>query len=293
MPSPLVSVIIATYNWSPVLPYAIGSVLSQTMLDFELIVVGDHCSDDSEQVVSAIKDPRVKWINLPINTGHQAGPNNRGLQEAKGEFIAYLGHDDLWLPHHLQCMTDTLEETGGDVAHSLVLSIAANKETASPVLPMPQYGIPGPPSCSVYRRSVTDRIGGWRDYREMKMPPEIDIFRRAQAAGFKVVFVPRLTTIKLPALHRKDVYRDRPCHEQAYWSNRIHSDQNFEAVQLARMIASGEVTRALPVRQLIRILAEELMKRISWRLTRISGHKAIFWSGKGAGIDSQKKYKGL
>jgi glycosyltransferase involved in cell wall biosynthesis len=58
MPLPRVTVIIPTHNWSTVLPYAINSVLAQTMPDFELIVVGDACTDDSEQVVAAIKDPR-------------------------------------------------------------------------------------------------------------------------------------------------------------------------------------------------------------------------------------------
>ena len=82
--SPLVTVIIPTYNWSAVLPYAINSVLRQTMADFELLVIGDGCTDDSETVVGSIRDPRLRWINLPSNTGHQAGPNNRGLAEARG-----------------------------------------------------------------------------------------------------------------------------------------------------------------------------------------------------------------
>jgi len=99
--SPRVSVIIATYNWSSVLPYSIGSVLRQTMQDFEILVVGDGCTDDSEAVVAAIGDPRIRWFNLPANSGHQSAPNNEGLRQARGELIAYLGHDDLWLPHHL------------------------------------------------------------------------------------------------------------------------------------------------------------------------------------------------
>lgn len=58
MPSPRVTVIIATYNGSSVLRYAIDSVLDQTMRDFELLVVGDRCTDDSEQVVAYnCKDP--------------------------------------------------------------------------------------------------------------------------------------------------------------------------------------------------------------------------------------------
>jgi hypothetical protein len=171
MASPRVTVIIATYNWSTVLPYAIGSVLNQTMRDYELLVIGDGCTDDSEQVVAAIKDPRVRWINLPANTGHQAGPNNRGIEEAKGEFVAYLGHDDLWLRHHLQCMTDKLDETGAGVAHSLLARILPGRDIGMPVMPIPEHGMGGPPSCTMYRRSVTDKIGGWKNYRELNVAP--------------------------------------------------------------------------------------------------------------------------
>jgi glycosyltransferase involved in cell wall biosynthesis len=291
MASPRVTVIIPTYNWSTVLPYAINSVLAQTMPDFELIVVGDACTDDSEQVVAAIKDPRVRWINLAVNTGHQAGPNNRGLQEARGEFIAYLGHDDLWLGHHLQCTTDTLEQTGAGVAHSLLMNISPGEEIGMPVLPIAEVG--SAPSCTVHRRSVTEKIGGWRDYRSLDIPPESDLFQRALAAGFEAVFVPRLTALKFPALTRKNVYRDRPNHEQAVWLDRIRSDPDFEPTYLARMIMSDQAVRTMPARKLVRILAREFWERLAWRLTRRSGHRAIFWTAKGAGIELQKKYKGL
>src|ERR1044072_530455 len=106
---PKVTAIIPSYNWSSVLPYSIGSALRQTFLDLEVLVVGDGCTDDSESVVQSIGDERVRWINLPANTGHQSGPNNEGLRQARGEIVAYLGHDDLWLPHHLSCMWEALE----------------------------------------------------------------------------------------------------------------------------------------------------------------------------------------
>src|SRR5690349_724308 len=155
MNSPRVTVIIATYNWSSVLPYAIGSVLDQTRQDFELLVVGDGCTDDSEHVVAAIGDPRVRWINLPSNTGHQSGPNNRGLQEARGEFIAYLGHDDIWLKHHLECSIAMLEETGADMSQTLALRVLPGNTIGLPIM-----RLGGAPSTRVHRRMVTDKIGG-------------------------------------------------------------------------------------------------------------------------------------
>ena len=92
---PQITVILPTYNWSSVLRYAISIVLRQTFTDFELLVIGDSCTDDSAQVVAEAGDARVRWIQLPENKGHQSGPNNVGLRQARGEFIAYHGHDDL------------------------------------------------------------------------------------------------------------------------------------------------------------------------------------------------------
>jgi glycosyltransferase involved in cell wall biosynthesis len=291
--SPLVTVIIATYNWSTVLPYAINSVLRQTMDDFELLVIGDGCTDDSEKVVTSMADPRVRWINLPSNTGHQAGPNNRGLAEAKGEFIAYLGHDDLWLGHHLECMIAALQSSGAGVAVSLLSRIFPGKRVGSPLFPGPNGVSGGPPCCIVYRRSVTDRTGGWRDYRELRLPPDADLFSRAKAAGFATVFVPRLTALKFPASVRKNVYRDKPSHEQAWWFEQIRSRPDFEPSHLIEMMVEDEVARAMPARVLFRILIEQVIKRLAWRLSRKSGLNALFWTAKGGGIEHAKKYKGL
>jgi glycosyltransferase involved in cell wall biosynthesis len=288
MSSPRVTVIIATYNWSTVLPFAIGSVLGQTLADFELLVVGDGCTDDSEQVVSAIRDPRVRWINLASNTGHQSGPNNRGLEEARGEFIAYLGHDDLWLEHHLECSVAGLERAAADISHTLLMRVMPESDVGLPVLPKPELRQGGPPSCRVHRRCVSEKIGGWRDYRSLRMAPEMDFFLRAQEAGFTPVFVPRLTAIKFPASRRKDAYRDRPSHEQRKWSQRIASERDFENAQLVRMIEamSNEVPQQMPVRKLFETIANEIAKRAAARFKR---GLAV----EGAEVDRFKKFKGV
>ncbi len=153
--------ILPTYNWSTVLPFSIGSILRQTFTDFELLVVGDACTDDSAEVVSAIHDPRVRWINLSKNHGHQTGPNNEGLRQARGSIIAYLGHDDLWLPHHLEVLVAAID-AGAHLAHTLVHMIDADGSVIRPLQGMWRYraGRTIPPS-GVMPPEECFRPGGW------------------------------------------------------------------------------------------------------------------------------------
>ena len=81
---PRVSVIVPTYNSSATLGSALRSIANQTFDDFEVLVIGDGCTDDSEQVVVSLSDARFTWINLERNHGSQSWPNNEGLRRAKG-----------------------------------------------------------------------------------------------------------------------------------------------------------------------------------------------------------------
>jgi glycosyltransferase involved in cell wall biosynthesis len=290
---PRVSVIIATYNWSSVLPYSIGSVLRQTMQDFEILVVGDGCTDDSEEVVAAIGDPRIRWFNLHSHTGHQSGPNNEGLRQARGELIAYLGHDDLWFPHHLAAHVAALDPSNIAMTYSLLVAVTPDAAEPRPVRPQPKDGSWSPPTCTVHRRSVTEALGGWRDYREIVVPPEIDLWRRARAAGFEFKFVPRLTAIKFPASKRRGVYRTKPNREQSAWSSRIASEPELEATLLAEIVAGWGIVGRLNDRELVRQLIPELIARARQRLRSPSQLLASLWPRKGAVINSVRRFKGL
>ena len=101
--------VIPTYNWATVLPWSIGSVLAQSFAEWELWVIGDGCTDESAATVATFDDPRVHWHNLAVNGRSQVGPNNAALARADGGYVAYLGHDDLWLPHHLQILVGALD----------------------------------------------------------------------------------------------------------------------------------------------------------------------------------------
>jgi GT2 family glycosyltransferase len=291
--APRVTVILATYNWSSVLPYSIGSALRQTFTDFELLVVGDACTDDSEAVVTAIGDPRVRWMNLPVNTRHQSGPNNEGLRQARGEIIAYLGHDDLWFPHHLELLVDALETKGADFAFSLLPAVRADGTVTIATLPHPSAGSFGPPSCMVHWRRVTEEVGGWKDYRTISVAPDIELWRRAYAAGKRFTFVPRVTAIKFPGALRAGVYSRRPFHEQAAWSVRIQQEKNLEPELLAGIVVDTELASQLRYGALARLFLRETIRRLWRRFAWRSRWIALLVPRKGSGLDQVRRFKGL
>jgi glycosyltransferase involved in cell wall biosynthesis len=95
-----ISVVIPLYNKAPYISRALSSVLRQTIQDFECIVVDDGSTDGSAHIVQAIKDPRLRLIHQS-NAGVSIA-RNRGIAEAKGQYVALLDADDEWLPQMLQ-----------------------------------------------------------------------------------------------------------------------------------------------------------------------------------------------
>ena len=233
--SPRVTVICATYNYSSVLPYSIGSVIDQTYTDWEMLVVGDECTDDSEEVVEGIKrennEDRVRWINLVPGTKNQYGPNNEGLRQARGEFIAYIGHDDLWLPHHLEVLVAAMD-AGADVAYSTTYWPNEDGSALTNWAPDECYL----PSSTMHRRALTDELGVWRDYRELVEGPFNDLRKRFKAKGARFDYVPRLSIIKIAAALRKDVYHTKTCQEQQHWLARIRQEPDLEPKLLVNVL---------------------------------------------------------
>jgi len=94
-------VIIPTHNRANLVGRAIKSVLSQTFEDFELIVVDDASSDNTEEVVKRFQDSRIKYVRHQKNMGAPA-TRNTGIRMARGTYIGLLDDDDEWLPTKLE-----------------------------------------------------------------------------------------------------------------------------------------------------------------------------------------------
>jgi len=98
---PEVTVVIPTYNRAELLKRAIRTVLNQTYQDFELIVVDDGSTDNTEEVVRSFNDNKVIYIKHERNKGAPAA-RNTGIRAARGEYVAFQDSDDEWLPEKLE-----------------------------------------------------------------------------------------------------------------------------------------------------------------------------------------------
>jgi hypothetical protein len=248
---PLVSVVIATYNWSSVLRYSIASALGQTFGSIEVLVVGDGCTDDSAEVVASFDDPRLRWHNLPSNSGSQAEPNNTGIALARGEYVAYHGHDDLWHPTHLETLVDLTGRRRGDFFYALAAIIHPDGERQ--ISGLTGSGELGPgdfpvPSSILHTRSVVEEIGPWPDPRTIDLPIDAEWFERARRAGKVFVGSEQLTVFKLPSSTRKGSYVERPSHEQAELARRLREEPDIQFRELLEVTRSFLVRPARPVR---------------------------------------------
>lgn len=99
--SPLVSIVMPTYNQDQFIGESIRSVLDQTHSNWELIIVNNFSEDDTINVVENFNDDRIRLINFK-NNGIIAASRNIGILECKGEFVAFLDSDDIWLPEKLR-----------------------------------------------------------------------------------------------------------------------------------------------------------------------------------------------
>jgi glycosyltransferase involved in cell wall biosynthesis len=177
---PRVSVVIPLYNKAESILAAIGSVLRQSYLDFELIVVDDGSTDTSAAIVAGIEDPRLRLV-----TQANAGPGaarNRGLRDARGDYVAFLDADDEWEPGFLERAVAALD--GDPECGAWVAGRAVGPERVSQSRRNRRMGLTGgawrlahhtPPkalkfyvdfchsSCVVARRSLVQRYGGYSD----------------------------------------------------------------------------------------------------------------------------------
>lgn len=196
--TPLVSVVLTTFNRADRLKKAIDSVLDQSFEDYEIIVVDDFSTDKTEQVVEKYqkKDPRIKYIRRSENFGNHSKPKNDGSLAAKADLIAYLDDDNTWLKDHLQILYHVLKDRP-----DLGMVYGDRRIIDESRKIKPQQGIafdwhPGILQIRNYidtgdvliRRKVLEELGGWDE--DLKKFADWNLWVRFAKAGFIAERIP-------------------------------------------------------------------------------------------------------
>jgi len=115
MENELVSVIIPTWNREKTLLRSVESALNQSYKNVEVLVCDDGSTDKSKEIIGGLKDFRVKWLG-GFHSGLPSVPRNRGLEIAKGKWIAFLDSDDWWVDNKLEKQLRLMKQYGSDMS---------------------------------------------------------------------------------------------------------------------------------------------------------------------------------
>ncbi len=115
--SPLVSIVIPTYNHAPMLQRALATVIEQTYQNWNAIVVNNYSTDNTLEVVAQFNDPRIQCVNFR-NNGVIGASRNEGIALATGKYVAFLDSDDTWFPAKLEKCVEILESGSDLVCHA-------------------------------------------------------------------------------------------------------------------------------------------------------------------------------
>lgn len=199
---PLVTVRIATYNRGRlVAERAIASALAQTHTNIEVVVVGDHCDADTERAVREVRDPRVRFENMPIRGAYPddpmfrwmvagSAPMNRALALARGDWLAPLDDDDEFTPDHIEVLLDACLSRSLDVAYGIAdMEVCPGAwEPVGSWPPEPGKIIHASVLYSLALRPMEHSIDSWR----LNEPGDWNLWRRMIAAGARFGFVDRV-----------------------------------------------------------------------------------------------------
>ncbi len=177
----LISIIIPTYNHADFLEKALKSVLSQTYNNWEAIIIDNHSTDETYDVLRKFNDPRFKFLKIN-NNGVLAKSRNLGIKEAKGEWIAFLDSDDWWKVNKLEFCLNEINEKVDLVYHNLEVvhkskSLFRKKNYKGRKLKKPilkdllistiKYGNPIGQSSVLVRKSILQKIGGMNEDKSL------------------------------------------------------------------------------------------------------------------------------
>lgn len=195
--NPIISIILPTYNRADLIPRAIQSVLAQTFPHFELVIIDDGSTDETEKVVSQFSDSRIRYFWQ--ENQERSIARNHGLALSQGKLISFLDSDDEFLPGKLEAQVNILNNSpavGITIGGRILVDSSGN--TISSIHPWGSYSedtlssslkpwLLSGPACigsELVRREWLEKIGGFDT--DLKMIEDVDLWFRLMKNGCKM-----------------------------------------------------------------------------------------------------------
>lgn len=270
--APRFTVLTAAYNSQALLAEAVGSVLAQTLGDFEHVIVDDGSTDGTLELARSLArtDPRIRVFTRP--NGGAGAARNTGLAEARGEWVTILDHDDLFEPTHLEEQARFIEAHPGYDIYSCNATYMMPSGLRIPVWRGPAYARVRHYTLedilrrnrifimATLRTSVVRAAGG---FREVRFSEDYDLWLRLLAGGARHIYNParlglyRLTPgaastreeeVALMHTEACTALLDRddltPRRRAAIRAAIVRGGQRVEIARLRARIAAGDTRRA-------------------------------------------------
>ena len=201
MDTPLISIIIPTYNRAKLLRKAIQSVLDQTYQNWELIIIDNYSDDGTKELIESYQDHRIKMHVIP-RTGSVAASRNFGVHKSLGQWVAFLDSDDWWYPNKLEEVANEMRDSIDVIHHKLEIfnsvdSVNPCGKTKSRKLKSPFYfdlllnGNNIALSSVVVRKSIYLQVGGMNESPILFAVEDYDMWLRISQITELFVHIPR------------------------------------------------------------------------------------------------------
>jgi glycosyltransferase involved in cell wall biosynthesis len=200
----LVSIIIPSYNCETTIANTINSVLKQTYNNYEIIIVDDVSTDKTSEICLRLskESSKIKYFKLEKNSGGPSYPSNFGVSKANGDYIAFLDHDDKWLPEKLEKQISFLIDNNLDMVSCYILSLDNEKKQVLKIFQKPPYlneilqrNFLTSTSTIVIKKEVFEKIGGFDI--NLKGPQDWDLYINFFTKGFNFGYVKEVLAMHL------------------------------------------------------------------------------------------------
>lgn len=265
---PLVTVVIPVFNGEPFVAKAVQSVRAQTMNDVEIIVVDDGSTDGTQAVLAQLERTHlIRWYQQ--DHGGPARSRNRGIESARGEFIALLDCDDVWLPDKLAAQLSIMRgdpevglvHTDFDVVdeHGAVLEHVSARQSPEPIVQAFVGGHTALPSTLLIRKEVLQKVGALRP--ELYGSEDSDLTVRLYTVT-KFACIDRVLVRKLQRGHGyRDMAFDEVMHREKVLSSREMFLNGLEGIQPLNRSQRAALDREWANYFLLRGRAAEKLRR--------------------------------